>query len=99
MEGRWLGPGTAAHRVAVTKEKQLLEALDRYGVEADLTIDMGPSAELTFPLADGSTCRIPLALLMDAPDVCSKPTVTRRRPKDLDQPVWAHPASWDRKDD
>ena len=84
-----------------TKEKQLLDALDRYALESGWTIDMGPTCDLTVPLVGDVVKTVSLADLMAAPDVVSKTTVTRPHPatSGLADPVWPHPAAWDKKND
>jgi hypothetical protein len=51
----------------LSKEKQLLNALDRYALERGWTIDMGPMCNLTVPLVGDLVKTIPLADLMAAP--------------------------------
>jgi hypothetical protein len=88
----------------VTAEKQLVEAVDRYALERRLTVDMGPGAYLEFLQANGQAYRIPLCHLMSAPDILGQTSVTRpcpvvRQSTGLADPVWPHPARWDKPDD
>ena len=83
----------------MTPERQLLDALKRLAKNQHVELDFGPSVELVVPLAGGTELRFPMIFLTTVPDANDVEGNLPGMSSGLADPVWPHPAAWDKSDD
>jgi hypothetical protein len=84
----------------MTTEKQLLDALHRLASERHVELDLGFDAELVVPiLPNGAILESALRVSMFALTTVPGGEAPPESSSDLVDPVWPHPAAWNKPDD
>jgi hypothetical protein len=83
----------------MSPEKQLLDALQRLAKDRHVELDFGPTSDLVVPLAGGNELRLPMIFLTTIPDAGGVGDNLPGMSSGVADPVWPHPAGWDKPDD